>query len=483
MRFPSVETLQDWRTSARDFLNREIPPDQIHWNHDQTTPSLFGDDDDVATADDNATAESGSTHHVPKAFLELASRVAAHRDPARWEILYRTLWRLTHGEKQLLSITTDDDVYRLVRMRKAVDRDVHKMKAFVRFRKVHAALDDAQAETYVAWHRPDHRIVSLAAPFFARRFKGMNWSILTPDESVRWDQESLTFGPGVPASEAPSEDELEELWKTYYASIFNPARVKIKAMKAEMPVRYWDTMPETELIPDLIRQADSRVESMIAKSEGFDETATSYFPPFDSGSPLTLSVLKQAAAACRACDLHQCASQVVFGQGPADAKVVLVGEQPGDQEDLAGQPFLGPAGRLLDTILQSIGIHRSSIYVTNVVKHFKFTQSGPRRLHKKPSSREIYACRPWMEAELAIIDPAVVVCLGSTPAQAMFGRDFRISKQRGQIRPTDWCQQTIATWHPAAILRMPDGERQAAMRDELTRDLALMAGLIEKGSR
>ena len=222
---------------------------------------------------------------------------------------------------------------------------------------------------------------------------------------------------------------------------------------------------------------------MIAKSEGFHETATSYFPGFDSETPLTLSVLNEAAASCQACDLHQCASQVVFGQGPANAKVVLVGEQPGDQEDRLGQPFVGPAGQLLETVLQSAGIPRSSIYVTNVVKHFKFTQSGPRRLHKKPSSREIYACRPWMEAELAIIDPAVVVCLGSTPAQTLFGRDFRVTNQRGQVRPTDWCRQTIATWHPAAILRMPDGERKSAMRDELTRDLAMISELVPGISR
>ena len=137
-------------------------------------------------------------------------------------------------------------------MQKAVTRDVHKMKAFVRFRRVESSDD---SENYIAWHRPDHRIVRLAAPFFARRFKGMNWTILTPDESVTWDQNDLHYGPGVPASEAPDDDVLEELWKTYYASIFNPARVKVATMKREMPVRHWPTLPEAELIEELLQQA------------------------------------------------------------------------------------------------------------------------------------------------------------------------------------------------------------------------------------
>jgi len=190
-------------------------------------------------------------------------------------LLYRTLWRLTHGETHLLEITTDEEVYALTQMCKAVSRDVHKMKALVRFRKV---IDDLGLENFIAWHRPDHRIVRLAAPFFSRRFKAMNWVILTPHESMTWDQNQLHFGPGVPVTEAPDSDVLEDLWRTYYASIINPARIKIARMKREMPVRHWATLPETKIIDELLREAPARVRTMIDSTTGFAETATAFMP-------------------------------------------------------------------------------------------------------------------------------------------------------------------------------------------------------------
>lgn len=484
MEFVTVENFEQWRDQARRFLNESVSPDQAHWTSDAQQPSLFGESAEVA--DHTAPKRSTKKVNVPQKFLDLARQVACHRNPQRWELLYRTLWRLTHGQRHLLTITTDDDVHELSRMQKAVTRDVHKMKAFVRFRKVvtsdptgtipsseansdHA---DTAAENYIAWHRPDHRIVRLAAPFFARRFKGMNWTILTPDESAVWDRSTLSYGPGVPVSEAPDADSLEDLWKTYYASIFNPARVKVAMMKSEMPVRHWPTLPETELIPELLREASSRVDTMVEQQEGFAKTGVHFMP-----DELTLPNLAKAVQSCTACDLCHDATQAVFGSGPADAKIVLIGEQPGDQEDLAGQPFVGPAGQLLDEVLQAIGLDRDSVYVTNTVKHFKHVRTGTRRLHKKPNSREIYACRPWLETEIAIVEPEVIVCLGATPAQALFGRDFRITQSRGRIIATDWCQQTIATWHPAVILRTPEGGKRIAMQQQLTEDLQRAASL------
>jgi len=363
----------------------------------------------------------------------------------------------------------------MLQMSKSVTRDVHKMKAFVRFRKVEL---EKENEVFVAWHRPDHLVLPLAAPFFARRFVEMNWSILTPDASVSWDQHQLTFAEGVPSSAAPDHDSLEELWKSYYASIFNPARVKVNAMKKEMPVRHWPTLPEAELIPDLLAKASSRVESMILNQEGFAATAVSFFPVDRS-----LSSLKKAAADCRACDLHCQATQTVFGIGPGDARIVIVGEQPGDQEDTAGEPFVGPAGQLLNKVLHEVEINRHTVYLTNVVKHFKFVDQdgihGKRRLHKKPNSREIFACRPWLEAELATINPDVIVCLGATASQALLGRDFRITAERGRIRSSDWCRHTIATWHPAAILRMSDPQRRAQMQKQFADDLRSIRKLLD----
>ena len=359
------------------------------------------------------------------------------------------------------------------------------MKAFVRFRKV--IRDDE--EYYVAWHRPDHRIVRLVAPFFSRRFKGMNWTIMTPDESVIWDQSQLIYGKGLPRSAAPDSDELEDLWKTYYANIFNPARVKVKMMKSEMPVRYWSTLPEAEIIADLLADAPRRVEKMIQSHEGFVETAQAFIPDTQSSGestqaklePPSLTVLREAAAACKACDLYSDATQIVFGSGPENARIVIVGEQPGDQEDLAGQPFIGPAGQVLDRALAAAGIDRSVVYLTNIVKHFKHkvtsspSQSrGKRRLHQKPNAREVRCCRPWFDAEWANLSEAtVLICLGATSANAIITPGFKITSQRGQWYSTDYCDRTIASWHPSAILRSIDQASSEHKFQQLVADLEL----------
>ncbi|MDA8744345.1 UdgX family uracil-DNA binding protein [Rubripirellula amarantea] len=465
MEFVNADNFDQWRVHARRLISNDVSPMEVQWTDAENQPSLFGPEPEASIP--KASSNGTPPFSVPKTFLTLAETVACHRDAGRWSLLYRTLWRILHDQRHLLEITTDDDVHALNQMNKAVTRDVHKMKAFVRFRKL--VTDDA-TEQFVAWHRPDHRIVRLAAPFFARRFKAMNWSIMTPDESAIWDQKSLAYRPGVPSSEAPSGDELETLWKTYYASIFNPARVKVATMKREMPVRHWATLPEASLIDDLLREAPARVETMIEQNEGFAETATKFMPEL-----VDLPALRKAAECCRACPLHQHATQTVFGEGPPNARVVFVGEQPGDREDREGHPFVGPAGQLLDESLQIAGVKRDEIYITNVVKHFKFTETdtprGKRRLHQKPNSREVFACRPWLEAELVAIKPEFVICLGATAAQALFGRDFRITKDRGRRRQTEWCLNTLATWHPAAILRMPDHQRQLQMRQQLVSDL------------
>ena len=458
-----VRTFEQWRDAARKLLVSETAPPDVRFLSDSSQPSLFDDIPSEAIASTRT-----APYTVPPQFLELARQVACHRRGDRWHLLYRIVWRITHGESHVLKLITDEDVHSLYEMQKSVSRDVHKMKAFVRFRKVK---DFSGREVFIAWHRPDHRIIRLAAPFFARRFKAMDWTILTPDESVSWNQLELFYGPGATAADAPAGDALEELWKTYYASIFNPARVKVAMMKREMPVRYWATMPETELIPSLLEQAPSRVEKMIATHEGFAQTAVNFMPSKENAHPIGMNSLRQAAACCQACELHRHATQTVFGVGPTSARVVIVGEQPGDQEDLQGQPFVGPAGELLNFLLKESGINRDEVYVTNAVKHFKYIDRGKHRLHKKPNAREIYACRPWLEAELTLIQPEVLVCLGATAFQAIFGRDFRISVGRGQFQATEWCQRTVAIWHPAAILRAPDAGRQTEMKQQCIRDL------------
>jgi uracil-DNA glycosylase family protein len=183
----------------------------------------------------------------------------------------------------------------------------------------------------------------------------------------------------------------------------------------------------------------------------------------------TLPALREAAAGCRGCPLWARGTQTVFGEGPRRARVMLVGEQPGNDEDLAGIPFVGPAGRMLDRALEAAGISRDDVYVTNVVKHFKWESKGKRRIHAKPNQMEISACLPWLEAELDIVKPVVVVCLGATAAQALLGPKFRVTKQRGEWIPARWAPRVMATVHPSAILRAPD---EAARRAEMERFVA-----------
>jgi uracil-DNA glycosylase family protein len=195
------------------------------------------------------------------------------------------------------------------------------------------------------------------------------------------------------------------------------------------------------------------------------------FVPRGSG----LDDLRSAAARCEGCDLFRQATQTVFGRGPADARVVLVGEQPGDQEDLQGAPFVGPAGEVLDRALAEAGLDRRGVYVTNAVKHFKFVERGKRRIHQTPRLSEIAACRPWLQAELDLIKPSVLGALGATAARAIFGPDFRLLKQRGRFLATRWTPKTLATMHPSAVLRGQDDAEQARLYALLLADLRLIA--------
>jgi len=192
----------------------------------------------------------------------------------------------------------------------------------------------------------------------------------------------------------------------------------------------------------------------------------------------SLPKLRAAAEDCRACDLWKRGTQTVFGEGSAHAQVVFVGEQPGNDEDLAGRPFVGPAGKLLDRALEAAGIDRTQVYVTNVVKHFKWVPQGKRRIHQKPNSREIAACRPWLDAELGILKPKVIVCLGATAAQALLGRQFRVSQQRGRLVPSPLAPHVIATVHPSSILRAPDEESRHAEMARFIDDLKQVARVL-----
>ena len=204
----------------------------------------------------------------------------------------------------------------------------------------------------------------------------------------------------------------------------------------------------------------------------------------ESAAPLvplrpTLPKLRQAAAGCRACDLWRRGTRTVFGEGSPRARVMFVGEQPGDREDLEGRPFVGPAGRILDASLEKAGIDRREVYVTNVVKHFKWEPRGKRRIHQKPNAVEIAACRPWLDAEIVVVRPQVLVCLGATAAQALLGREFKVSRQRGVFVVSPLAPRVIATVHPSSLLRAPDDETRRLETARFVADLKMVARALK----
>lgn len=470
---------ESWRDAARALLRARVTPADVAWA-DGSSESLL-----AATPLPPAAAGNDQIL-VPPQFVEIARLAAHHRDGDRWNLLYRLLHRLTlGGEKHLLEIASDDDVSRLLAMERAVRRDRHKMTAFVRFRKMESVNGEVDGEYYVAWHRPEHYVVRLAADHFVSRFGGaMRFSILTPDECMHFNGSALTFTPGLPRSAAPRDDELEDLWRTYYASTFNPARIKLRAMRKEMPVRHWPTLPETRMIPSLLHEAAARVNAMATtakikaaelEAQGIGTSAAEFIPPTHS-----LRVLRDASKGCRGCPLCLLGSQAVFGEGPADARAIFVGEQPGDYEDQQGRPFVGPAGRVLDEILEEVGVDRKLVYVTNAVKHFKFEMRGKRRIHAKPSAREVTACRPWLEAEIRQIKPPILVCMGATAAQSLLGRQVRITTDRGRPTQSEWAEWTMVTIHPSALLRIPDEQMKQKARAEFAADMKLVARQMKR---
>ena len=509
-----------WRAAARGALHAGYRPDEIDLQ-DASVPAPLSL---ALEMDAEPTGEPRAHPHVSRAFLDQAKVAAVHRDPGRWNLLYRVLYRL-QTEPDLLKIETDDDIVQLNRLEAQVRRDLHKMHAFLRFRKVleagdpaerpvvvdqpvlvstepyadpdahhlvletptpfgpvkreleqcaqptssGAAVPDDECEHFIAWYQPDHRIVPMAAPFFAERFAIMRWTILTPDASASWDPvtKQLSFGPGVPRESAPAEDELETLWRSYYASIYNPARLNTSAMKNEMPVRYWKNLPEVAMLPALIANSKMRVTDMVSRQQA-QPTAQPFVPEKHS-----LTAIAAALPTCKGCELYCHATQVVPGLGAAKAELMLVGEQPGDQEDLKGEPFVGPAGSVLDRILDDLRIPRSAVFLTNAVKHFKFVQRGKLRLHQSPRMSEIMACRPWLLAEIDAVKPKLVLCLGASASKSLLGGTFALMRDHGKLLSTPFMDKVMATIHPSAVLRARDDESRQKLKQFLADDLAL----------
>jgi uracil-DNA glycosylase len=436
---------QAFRIVARGLLAQRLTPDAVVFVQ-EGTGSLF---EEVESSDAPAIL-------MPRAFVALLSKVICHSAEDRFALLYRLLWRIHGGERQLLDRASDPDVQRAAHYAKAVDRDVYRMHAFVRFTE--RRIEDKPV--FTAWCEPEHDVLRLAAPFFVDRFSNMDWLIATPRGTAAWHDKALSFGPAAPRPAQNDDSVLNEVWTTYYRTTFNPARLRVKAMLAQMPKRHWRTMPETRQVAGMIQAADARVRAMAESAPDLPPkyaTASERMLPSPADAPAlgSIEALRLEAKCCTLCPLHAAATQTVFGEGPQNAAIVFVGEQPGDQEDLAGRPFVGPAGQLFDRALAQAGIDRGDVYITNAVKHFKFEPRGKRRIHSKPGTVEVIACRTWLQRELDLAQPTLVVALGATAALSLSGKAVAVTKARGQVQR--WSgYPVLVTVHPSYLLRLPD---------------------------
>ncbi|MGN6490000.1 MAG: UdgX family uracil-DNA binding protein [Devosia sp.] len=469
-----LNDFDEWRAVARRLLLEAVPPDEVIWVDPRAPHDLFGTEESVELV----TGRKVGT--VPQRFIDWAEAGICHADPERFGLLYRLLWRLQR-DKELMSVRSDPDVGKLDRRVSAVRRDAHKMKAFVRFK---AITDDSGLERFVAWFEPEHYVLERVAPFFARRFTGMMWGIVTPYRSAFWDGETLEFGEGGRKEDVPAEDALEPVWKSYFASIFNPARLKVGMMKSEMPVKYWRNLPEAELIPSLIRGAKAAEEEMIERQASIPsskhvrrtERAEVEAPAEEAiGS---LDEAREAIDGCRRCPLYEMATQAVFGEGPGEAEIMFVGEQPGDQEDLAGKPFVGPAGKVFDAAMEEAGLARARAYVTNAVKHFKFVPRGKKRLHQRPNAGEVKACRFWLNLEREFVKPKLIVAMGATAVASLAGSGTTLGSVRGKVTVLEDGTRMYATVHPSYLLRMPDREQAKIERERFVDDLRAVRKLV-----
>ena len=475
VRLQSLNDFAEWRGKARQLLLAGISPDQVEWRMLGEAAGLLDSDEPL-----DLPAAPRPVVSVPRKFIELAEEAICCADPARFDVLYRLLWG-QQTDSTLMQNAADDRMVCVTRWASAVRRDSHKMKAFVRFKSI---VDDSGLERYAAWFEPEHYTLERTAPFFARRFDGMIWAIVTPYRSAWWNGESLAFGPGGKRSDVPQDDAVEGDWKTYFSSIFNPARLKVSMMKSEMPVKYCRNLPEAELIAPLIRGARQMEAEMIERaasqppSRHLRQQARDAEVVENTGKITNLADARAAVQGCQRCPLYEHATQSVFGEGPEQAEVMFVGEQPGDKEDLAGKPFIGPAGQLLDELLEEAGIDRGRYYVTNAVKHFKYVPKGKRRLHQRPNSSEIERCRWWLNIERDLIKPKMIVAMGATAAQAVTGSGEGIMKRRGSIETLEDRTHVFITIHPSAVLRAGDLEAQTAARLDFLKDLRALARLL-----
>jgi DNA polymerase len=447
-----VRTFAEWRTAARDLVARQIAPEYVEWASEPEDGDLFSGFGAQASMPSAATAPPpGAELRLPRQLMDMIEDAACFNALDRWSFLYKVIWRWHLGERDVVS-PADADGARLYSMVKAVHREQHDMHAYVRFRE---RKEEDGAPRFVAWFEPTHDVLPQVARHFARRMGPITWMIATPAQAILWDGEQLIEAPSLLRSAADIEDAGEALWLTYYRSIFNPARVNADLLRSHIPSRFWKNLPEGAIVPAMVTAANNG-ERRTGQTGTVGQRGGATSIPIAPERAQPQREVPTSLDACRRCDLWEHATQAVAGVGPAQARIMLVGEQPGDQEDLQGLPFVGPAGAVLQQAMRDAGVDRESIYLTNAVKHFKWEPRGKRRLHKTPAQREVAACHLWLEEELKRVQPEVVVALGSTALKSVL-EDGAITMKSTMAAPVQHDGRWVVTvYHPSYVLRAPD---------------------------
>jgi probable DNA metabolism protein len=425
---------EGWRAAARALVLAGAEPDDVRWS-----VRAHGDAP-------NALPDSSGSFVVTRALILLAALAIQARDPMRFDLLYRLVWRANTGER-VLAATTDPDVRRAHALAFAVRAEAHRMRTLLRYLPV----NEGDRTRCLGWYEPAHYVLEANAQLIARRFPELAFSILTPDGAAHWDGAELRFSAGVGREAVPDDAALQSCWHTHHLGLLRYSRVGT-------------TIPEAEELDEAPRPPDRPALGPVVLPLHPDAT---------------LQDAMHEASDCHRCHLHEAASQTVFGEGPAHARVLFVGEQPGDQEDVIGRPFVGPAGQIMDRAMEEAGIDRRTIYITNAVKHFKFEPRGKRRIHKTPEAPEIQACRFWLDVEIVRLRPKLVVAMGGTAARAVLGRAVTITRERGRPIELPDGQTVFVTVHPSYLLRVPDEDAKAREYGAFVADLRRIAELVD----
>ncbi|HLX01692.1 MAG TPA: TIGR03915 family putative DNA repair protein [Trinickia sp.] len=508
-----------WRHIARALLQEAVAPHEVEWIEAGESAALLTADGAPAFAEIEAKAGASATTHanlgvtatttanieaeahpntesattpaaptISRTLLVKLETAACYRAPDRWAFLYRVLWRWTQGQRSVVS-AHDADGARLAKRIEEVDKELQQMQALLRFRRRDPSLGPPE---FVGWFDPRHDVLERAAAHFAKRMGRSSWVIATPYGAAFWDgallrvdrttdpEEALTSLSST--GEAATGDAAEALWLAYYESTFNPAYPYEPALPTDLPVRYWKPPADGKAAPPFavkplagIQQtAQAAQTAQTAQAESVVRVPPS--EPKPASNALASRPPPASLAACKLCGLWRTKAKPIAGAGPVPAAIMLVGEQPGEQDALSGEPFRGAAGELLDDVLRRAGLERASLYMTNAVKHSKWEMlETPRqtaqgqavlRVHKTPAPNEVEACGYWLDEELERVQPRAVVAFGATALRALTRQPLNLSEYLGQTLAHDG-RLIVPTYHPAYALRTPD----AKLREEIVATL------------